>query len=322
MNLFDFDFSKELTKEDLEKAVSELAEFSKQIGNPRYLFKDYIIGELGDIEEVSIPVHLHRMLPRLISEGYVTLTPNGLILDDRYKEFHTIPELIERFREVCHDYLNRGGHAYGLYSIRTAFSLRYHLKTEEEQKLFYQSLERELSKIQRSLGLIHFLEVPNARGRRMNILNDRSLRKIRRIMAEELVNYTDYQRVLDYFKHHGVYRGEFKYNKNASWIDHSKIPKLDVIVLMPTDFEAQCVAEAMNTTDIELVMDYMGCTNPKSDKEIILINSNGERKRFLKNRDLKKTFVELPDAVDSSNEQLIERLFSSFNEDVLDELLC
>lgn len=324
MNLFDFDFSQEVTQEDIENAVKELAAYSKKLGNPRVVSVEYRFNEFGEYEKTTIPIRLQQMIPHLIESGYVSSTPDGLVLKDEYKDFHTVSELIEHFRKICHYYLNNGGDAYGLYSIRTTFGLLYRLKTQEEQRKFNFCLEKELCEIQRSLGLQHFLNVPKSRGSKMNVLNEGKLRKIRRIMAEELVEYTDYRSVIDYFERHGVCRGLLNYNENATWIDHSKTMKLDVITMLPTEFKAQCIAESTDPKEIELILDYIGCMNrPKENQEIILINSKGERKRFMLNRDLKKTFDELLDLEDqpSKEDNLIQSLFSSFKESDLDLLL-
>ncbi|QOY37686.1 hypothetical protein AWH56_008935 [Anaerobacillus isosaccharinicus] len=333
MDLFSYDFEKArtITKEEIEQAAKDLAQFLKENGNPRVLSVSGLHcrpNECGQVNEKKyLPNSIEKMIPFLKDEGYIKFERDGVFfLKHEYRDYHTIDELVERFRQIADDYFENGGDLYGLYSISTTFGLHYNvdLSNHEINMGLGTAIRNEITSYSKNLGLKHFIEVPKSRGMKMNCFIDGELKAIKRIMAEELVEYTDYQSVKDYFKRHGAVSGP-KYQK--SYDPHgisSNQKKIEMHIALPSAFCCQSIAESKDIKEIMMIMDYMGKTyGPFGNEELILINEKNVRKRYKRDRDNEKTFEELYDLdaiISEENSVEAESLFSMFDETILDNL--
>lgn len=310
MSLFDFDFSIDVSQKLLAETANELALLFKKKGNPESypIGENITLTEFGQMAKTKgLSNKIRPMLHHLNEHGYITFSDDGerVSLKDEYRQYHSLDELVEKFRKNVENYLQKGGHYYGIYNLRTTFTLYYNLKNREEQLKFSRAIENEVSEYGIKLGLRHFLDEPKSRGHKMGLFSNGNLRKVGNHVAKDLLDLHDYKSVKKYFSTHVFLDGVFEYNKQSPLIDHEKIPYLDIRKALPTDFECQCIAEATDVKTIKLIMNYLGNTGP-SDDELILISADGTKKQYKKNRDLKKTFNELLDIGESQLDLDIE----------------
>ncbi|WP_374724204.1 hypothetical protein [Calidifontibacillus erzurumensis] len=273
-SLFDFNFESR-SEEEVKEAFAQLIQFSKKNGNPRCLrTKGYSLNLDGScsFEKKNIPSYLKTYFNDFEEKGWIKVNGDAIEIRDDLKDFHTPEEVVEIFRETVEEYLKNGGNFYGIYTIRTNFSLGYKFKDHPTYLEFTRIMEKVMDDFAKKLGLKHFIEVPESRGHKMDLFDTKLAKQTVKRIAEDIIPMTVFDDVRDYFNRYAFFRG----------IDR-QMAKPDILVLKPNALEIQSLAEATDIKTVDLILSYCGAVWSKNSlKKYTIIYPDGwNRERVL-----------------------------------------
>jgi len=246
LDLFSFSFDPEHSADQLDAALKEVIAQAKRSGNHHsfHVFHQY--------EGVSLSGNTINCLPELQEKGYLELWNSGTSrmcqLNDELKDWHDPREVAALFRTRAMDVLQRGGTYYDLYGI---FIFINGPGIDE-------AIDAVREEIALDLGIEHARKKPKALG----IMPDLS-RKRNPALIHEVYNATrdlnDWRAVKAYFE-------------TVAFEEYSKNVGFRIARLIPSMYEAVCLAQAETVEDIKFIVPYLGsCWDPKDLEGVRII---------------------------------------------------
>ncbi|MFD1362768.1 hypothetical protein [Lentibacillus salinarum] len=253
LDLFDFDF----TESNAEMFSDEkVLEKFKQL---QQAFKEKQNAYNMRLEEM--PKDLIMYLDEFQKRGWTEKEfGSGINIPDEYLDYHTADELIKEYEEAMNRVLNRPdtnwyNHVLPVMNGKSSPIRWQNKKVRQEVSRAKHEINK---KAAQTLGLKHFLEVPESRGKRMKCLDSKWEKKyVIPKIAELVMEITDFDEMEDLFRNHAFFCGRQDWTFGQSTVPIAPYPEFKR--LMPTVFETACLCEAEDEKTIKLILDYMGC---------------------------------------------------------------
>src|SRR5699024_3802840 len=261
VDLFDYDFSEEVTDEKLEEYFYEIQLIFKGNGNGRLLLEEDIQGKIKPF--------LHYMMEK----GWLIYSPNktGYDVHDEHVIYHSVDELIEEYREKIYgtfklmkeEDMNYYDH---LLPVINSCSppIRWTQNTEKRKQV--EIAKKEIVKdVETQLSLQHFLEKPKSRGYQTNPMGTKWAKKnVLPIIIDNVQITEDIEEIKQFFYTRIWFMGRDDWKSNI----HPPYPLYKRI--MPSSFQLACLAEAVTSKEVKLILKYanagFGYTEKTSDE--------------------------------------------------------
>src|SRR5699024_607292 len=168
IDLFDFDFTEDVTEEKLKDHFHKI----------QTLFKDGRNGYFLSFEE--IPNKTLPFIDDMINKGWLkNIRGNnvfGVDIPDEYLIYHTTEEIIEDFREKIYgelenDYKEDFNYYEDMLPVINSCSTPIRTKNDEIDRKANIAKHEMIKDVTLKIGLKHFLEKPKSRGGKMNPIN-------------------------------------------------------------------------------------------------------------------------------------------------------
>ncbi|QHW35814.1 hypothetical protein GZH47_33520 (plasmid) [Paenibacillus rhizovicinus] len=262
-DLFDFDYTIELTEEVIQESLQGLILHFKASGNSHSVhMKDREFGRIYQAGGESIIVpglngKIRMCIPELEKRGHCHRW-NGssspmLHLNDELRDFQDPEEIAAKFRAAADRCLAAGGDYYTLYSIRTNISIGVSGPGIDK------AITREMDRLAVELGFRHYKEKPKALGMRINHINKKN-KPIIEAIFEAMKPMKDHREARQFFDSH-AFQDPSRYGDGSE----------NFITLMPSVFDCQCLIESDNIKDTAEILAHIGGSWWKPENEGRLI---------------------------------------------------
>jgi hypothetical protein len=264
-DLFDFDYTFEITEEVIQQGLKDLIIHFKACGNPNSLhingtkYSSLLLD--GTIAaRPGLDTRIKMVLPELQKRGYCHVwngSSNGhnmIHLNTDLRDWHKPEEIAANFRAAAEACIAAGGHYYMLYNIRTNFTLASHGPGIDE------AISKEMELIAVELGLKHYKAKPESLGVRMGRIHKKNIPIIEAIF-DALKPMKHWKEAKLFFDTH-AFQEPHKYGDGLN----------NFITMMPNVFELQCLVETDDINDVKEIMAYVGGSwaNPEKTDRILV----------------------------------------------------
>lgn len=139
--------------------------------------------------------------------GWVTIKQNSVAPFRDLLDYHTPFEALDIFQEKIDNILDSPDVNW-YNNVLPILHFNVTFKTDEDQELF-RNLKQEVTKrAALSLGLNHFLNIPSARGHKINRFDSPWVRKhVIPLIASKVIPITDYDEIMEFFGTHAFFCG-------------------------------------------------------------------------------------------------------------------
>ncbi|MFD1363144.1 hypothetical protein [Lentibacillus salinarum] len=253
LDLFDFDFTE--SNEEMFSDERVLEKFHQL----QQAFKEKQNAYNMRLEEM--PKDIIMYLDEFQKRGWIEKRhTSGINIPDDYLAYHTADELIEEYQDAMNRVLDRPGINWynHVLPIMNGKSSPIRWKNKKVRQEVSQAKHEINKKAAQTLGLKHFLEVPESRGKRMKCLDSKWERKhVIPKIAEIVLEITDFDEMEDLFRNHAFFCGRRDWTWGKSTIPIAPYPEFKR--LMPNVFDIACLCEAEDEKTVQLILDYAGC---------------------------------------------------------------
>lgn len=247
--LFDF-FQAEkgpASAEELSLWTEQISRYYLKRGNPYWYLKSEVVSEGFS----------YRSLNELIKVGVLDTMQSReevrLSLKESYRQYESAEKVAGDLEEAVEKALYEGKRLYEVSWIFSHFYMSGQYNPKEAET--YKRLSGEINKnVAIQLGLEHFINVPDSRGSKINLLSSPFEKNVTfPKIAEDVIPMTEFDEVKAYFKNNIFFCG--KKDRN-DW----PFPSLKELIL--NDFLIACLAEAKDQKTVKLILSHAGGTSP------------------------------------------------------------
>lgn len=242
MTLFDFEIDNEVKESDILAGFELFKQEFKQLGN-------YHSASLSALSPGLRPYLIHFQDKGWIKISRGRIEPNRDLLD-----YHTPEEAVEMYQESI-DLLLKQTNVNWYNSLLPASHFTVTFKNNEDKERFYKLKAVVTKETAMKLGLKHFLEIPSARGSKMNRFDSKWERKhVLPMIAEWIIPMTDYDEIDRFFRTHAFFCGR----RDWAWNDSNATPYAEYKTVMPGSLHLAALAEAQDVKTVGLILSYTG----------------------------------------------------------------
>lgn len=253
LDLFDFDFTE--TNEEVFSDDKVLEKF-RQL---QQAFKEKQNAYNMQMEEMPKDVIMY--LDEFLNRGWIEKrSSSGINIPDEHLTYHTADELIKEYEDTMNRVLSRPvanwyNHVLPVMNFNSS-PIRW--KNDNVREEVSKAKKEINKKAAQTLGLKHFLEVPESRGSRMKCLDSKWEKKhVIPKIADLVIEITDFDEMEDLFRNHAFFCGRRDWTWGKSTIPIAPYPEFKR--LMPTVFDIACLCEAEDEKTVQLILEYAGC---------------------------------------------------------------